>query len=273
MSFGDMVFGVKFAAAGLGIVAAVTTCAAQEGGMSRPADLVKNGSFEVRGQENAWKLPEGWSISRGFGRNGGGGLVFEVSEPLKERKWPEQIADIEPGKIYEFSLWVDANLDSPKGIYATAQFLDGKGKVIASSRTISHGSKKKWGKISARTKRAPDNAKRVRFRILVPDKATGKACFDDVSFTVFKVDPVTVLCSSCYRNEAVNGEPPVVFYAGIDLNDSNCTKDDTDIVFSFDTADGKRARRKASSFDGSDASVEVAVGELKMGEQEKLMLR
>ena len=268
MSFGDMVFGVKFAAAGFGIVAAVTMCAAQEGGTGQPADLVKNGSFEVRGQENVWKLPEGWSISRGFGRNGGGGLVFEVSEPLKERKWPEQIVDVEPGRIYDLSAWVDANLDSPRNIAVVAQFLDKKGKVIASSRTIAHGPKKKWGKISARTKRTPGNANRARIRLLVPDKATGKACFDDVSFTVFKVDPVTVLCSSCYRNEAVNGEPPVVFYAGIDLNDSNCTKDDTDIVFSFDTADGKRARRKASSFDGSDASVEVAVGELKMGEQE-----
>ena len=151
MRFGYMASGVKFAAAGLGIVAAVSTCAAQEGGMGQPADLVKNGSFEVRGQENAWKLPEGWSISRGFGRNGGGGLVFEVSEPLKERKWPEQIVDVEPGRIYDLSAWVDANLDSPRNIAVVAQFLDKKGKVIASSRTIAHGPKKKWGKISART--------------------------------------------------------------------------------------------------------------------------
>ena len=268
MRFCDTVYRVKFAAASFGIVAAVTTCVGQECVPGTSADLVKNGSFEVRGQENAWKLPEGWSISRGFGRNGGGGLVLETSEPVKERCWPEQNVDVEPGKIYDLSAWVDANLDTPRNISVVAQFLDAKGKVIASSRTIAHGPKKKWGKITARTKRTPGNAKWARIRLLVPSKATGKVCFDDISFTVFKVDPVTVLCSSCYRNEAIDGEPPVVFYAGIDLNDSNCTKDDTDIVFSFDTADGKRARRKASGFDGSDASVKVAVGELKMGEQE-----
>ena len=268
MRFCDTVYRVKFAAASFGIVAAVTTCVGQECVPGTSADLVKNGSFEVRGQDNAWKLPEGWSISRGFGRNGGGGLVLETSEPVKERCWPEQNVDVEPGKIYDLSAWVDANLDTPRNISVVAQFLDAKGKVIASSRTIAHGPKKKWGKITARTKRTPGNAKWARIRLLVPSKATGKVCFDDISFTVFKVDPVTVLCSSCYRNEAIDGEPPVVFYAGIDLNDSNCTKDDTDIVFSFDTADGKRARRKASGFDGSDASVKVAVGELKMGEQE-----
>ena len=144
-------------------------------------------------------------------------------------------------------------------------FLNGGGVKVY---TISHGANRKWGKVSARTKRLPDKAKKVRVCLVVPQGAKGKVFFDDVSFRLFKVEPVTAMCSSCYRNEAVIGEPPVVFFAGIDLDDTDCTMENADIVFSFDGTDGTRKRRKASKFDGVDASVEIDPAEMKLGEQE-----
>ena len=60
----------------------------------------------------------------------------------------------------------------------------------------------------------------------------------------------------------------MVFFAGIDLDDTDCTMENADIVFSFDGTDGTRKRRKASKFDGVDASVEIDPAEMKLGEQE-----
>ena len=231
-------------------------------------DFVKNGSFEVRGQEHVWKLPEGWQISRGFGRNGGGGLVFETAEPLKKTVWAEQTFNVESGRVYDLDAYVEGQLDSPNGIYVMAHFLDAEGRKVGFARTISHGANRKWGKVSARTKRLPEKAKKVSICLVVPQGAKGKVFFDDVSFRLFKVEPVTAMCSSCYRNEAVIGEPPVVFFAGIDLDDTDCTMENADIVFSYDGVDGMRKRRKASKFDGIDASVEVDPAEMKLGEQE-----
>ena len=148
-------------------------------------DLVKNGSFEVRGQEHVWKLPEGWHISRGFGRNGGGGLVFETAEPLKKTVWAEQTFDVESGRVYDLDAYVEGQLDSPNGIYVMAHFLDAEGRKVGFARTISHGANRKWGKVSARTKRLPENAKRVRVCLVVPQGAKGKVFFDHTIFIHF----------------------------------------------------------------------------------------
>jgi hypothetical protein len=233
-------------------------------------DFIKNGFFEMRGKEGvqAWKLPKGWRIERGFGRNGGGGLIFETSQRLAEKTYAEQIFDVEPGRVYDLKAWVEGQLDSPKGIFLTANFLNEKGDVVGYARTISHGANKKWGMVSARTKRLPDSARKVRVRIFVPEGSVGRAYFDDIAFTLHKVDPVTTLCSSCYRNETVAGEAPVRFFAGIDLNDSNCAKDDAEIVFSFDAANGRREKRKASAFEGNDVFIDIDPEEMKLGEQE-----
>ncbi|MBO5940002.1 MAG: hypothetical protein J6R18_02255 [Kiritimatiellae bacterium] len=238
-----------------------------EPSFSLKSDYVKNGSFEVRGEENAWKLSEGWKITRGVGRNGGGGLVFETSEKIKKGVFAEQIVDVVPNKVYDFSAWVDAKLDSAKGIYAIAHFLDGNEKMIGFCRTISHGAKRPWGRIWGRSIRLPPQTKKIRLRLCVPSDSIGRVCFDDVTFSPYKVEPVTAVCSSCYRNEAVAGEAPFKLFAGIDLNDVRCTTNDASVYFSFETAEGKKERRKASEFNSSQASVEVDPKELKIGVQ------
>ncbi|MBR4938288.1 MAG: SGNH/GDSL hydrolase family protein, partial [Kiritimatiellae bacterium] len=46
-----------------------------------PDEAIVNGSFESHGEVPAakWKLPDGWKIGSGVGRNGGGGLMFETT--------------------------------------------------------------------------------------------------------------------------------------------------------------------------------------------------
>ncbi|MBQ3097217.1 MAG: hypothetical protein IJC66_03590 [Kiritimatiellae bacterium] len=233
-------------------------------------DCLKNGSFEMREKaaEGTWKLPKGWRFERGFGRNGSGGLVFESSERTTKATWAQQIIDIKPGAVYNLTAWIEGKLDSPKGLFAVAHFLDEKGKMVGSARTISHGANRKWGMVTARTKRLPANARKVRICLYVPDGALGQAFFDDVTFIPFKVEPVTALCTACYRNEVVAGDPSIKFFAGIDLNDSNCTKENSKVVFSFDAADGRRVKRNVPVPDGDAVSVEIDPKELKLGEQE-----
>ena len=45
-------------------------------------------------------------------------------------------------------------------------------------------------------------------------------------------------------------------------------KDDAEIVFSFDAANGGREKRKASAFEGNDVFIDIDPDEMKLGEQE-----
>ena len=255
----------------------LTFCAVADGTKPAPpaassgaVDCVKNGSFEMRGAsgEKCWRLSEGWSIGRGFGRNGSGGLVFESAERREKPSFAEQTVDVEPGRIYDFEAWIDAQIDLAKGINVHVHYLDGNGKRVGGIYTGARPCNKGWGRLWVRTNRLPPDVRQVRIRPIVPEGGAGKVCFDDISFTLHKVEPVTAFCSSCYRDEVAPEDGKVTFHAGIDLNDSGCTSNEVDVVFSFEAADGRRVRRKADRFAGSDASVEVAVEALRMGAQE-----
>ena len=232
------------------------------------ADCVKNGSFEMRGGNQAWTLPEGWSISRGFGRNGSGALVFESAEKRTETVYAEQIVDVIPGKIYDFEAWSDGNMEVTKGLSYSIIFLDAEGKMVGSAYPGAAKCGNGWKRLWVRTKRLPPAARTVRIRTLVPAGGAGKVYFDDISFRLHTVKPITAFCSSRYRNEVETGGGKVGLFAGIDLADCGCGKDDVEVTFAFDAADGKRVGRKAARFDGTDASVEIDADELKMGEQD-----
>lgn len=45
-------------------------------------------------------------------------------------------------------------------------------------------------------------------------------------------------------------------------------KDDAEIVFSFDAANGRREKRKTSAFEGNDVFIDIDPDEMKLGEQE-----
>ena len=236
---------------------------------SRPgADCVKNGSFEMRGGNQAWTLPEGWSISRGFGRNGSGALVFESTGKRTETEYAEQILDVIPGKIYDFEGWSDGNMELQQGLSYSIHFLDADGNMVGSAYPGAAKCGKGWKRLWVRTKRLPPTAVKVRIRTRVPAGGAGKVYFDDISFRLHTVKPITAFCSSRYRNEVETGDGKVELFAGIDLADCGCGKDDVEVTFAFDAADGKRIGRKAARFDGIDASVEIDADELKMGEQE-----
>ncbi len=231
-------------------------------------DVIRNGSFEVRGQESAWTLPKGWRISRGEGMNGGGGLVFECSEKLEQPAKVEQIADIVSGRIYDFEAWVDGAIDCAKGAQVDIQFLDADGKVVDGVYSGTRANNKGWGRLSVRTKRLSAKVRKVRIRPSVPAGAKGRVSFDDISFKPHRVMPVTALCSSHYRNEAGIDDGVVTFFAGIDLADTGCSKDEVDVFFVYENPDGKIIRRKAEYFNGIDASIGIWPAAFKEGPQE-----
>lgn len=239
--------------------AMVAAAGAADGGT---ADCVRNGSFEAGAKH--WQLAEGWSVGRGFGRNGSGGLVYESAAKTEKLVFAEQIVDVLPGKIYDFETWLDA----PKGVSMSIHYLDGDCKRVGGIFSGARSGGKGWVRLWVRTTRLPENVRKVRLRPFVPAGFTGKACFDDISFSLHKVEPVTTICSSCYHDEATPDDGKVTFFAGIDLDDSGCGRDDVDVVFSFDSPSGARVRRKADRFVGMDASVEVEQDDIKMGVQE-----
>ena len=246
------------------LAACVSAMLAVAGAANAPvsAECVRNGSFEAGAKH--WKLADGWSVGRGFGRNGSGGLVFETDVKCEKMVCAEQVVDVIPGKIYDFEAWIDA----PNGATVAIHYLDANGKRVGGIFSGARSSSKGWGRLWVRTKRLPANVRKVRLRPFVKEGMEGKACFDDISFKLHEVEPVTAICSSCYRDEAAPEDGKVTFFAGIDLDDSGCGMGDVDVVFSFDSPSGERVRRKADRFDGYDASVNVAQDDIRMGSQE-----
>ena len=233
-------------------------------------DAVANGSFEISREADpgAWKLPRGWKIARGSGRNGGGGLVFESSGKTTGGEYAEQIADVLPGRIYDFEVWIDGTLDSARGSQVDIHFLDAEGKTVNGVYSGTWGNNRGWGRLSVRTKRLAPNVRKVRIRPRVPASASGRVVFDDISLRPFKVEPLTAMCSSHYRDEAGVDDGVVTFFAGVDLSDTPYGKDDVDVYFAYADPDGTVKRRKAETFNGTDAAIGIWPAALKPGSQD-----
>lgn len=234
------------------------------------SDIVKNGAFEQydKGRLRSWSLGEGWAAGRGLGRNGGGGLEFTSAETLAKPAFAEQILDIAPGRIYDFEAWVDGELEGGKGAQVDIQFLDRNGRTVMGTYSGTRANNQGWGRLQVRTRRLPESVCKVRLRPYVPAGAKGRVAFDDISLRQFRVQPVTALCSSHYRNEASVDDGVVTFHAGIDLADSGCSREDVRVFFSYEAPDGRKVRRRAERFDGTDASIGLWPAALRVGTQE-----
>lgn len=99
---------------------------------------------------------------------------------------------------------------------------------------------------------------------------SGSPCADakgSVCGTV-AADPITVFCSSHYRNETGVENSQITFFAGIDISKTGYRQDQIRVHFTFESAEGKTVRKRAKHFDGTTASIGIWLTELKIGRQD-----
>ena len=234
----------------------------------RPNEAVKNGAFEIfkDGKPVGWELPMGWSASRGPGRNGGGGLEFSCAEPLKEPSEAVQLSrDVVPGKVYDFESYVLSELEDGAAATVGIQFLDGQGKNVLGAYSGSCPNKQGWRRLSVRTKRLPPDVRTLRIFPRVGAHGCGRVAFDDISLKVVEMNPLTAFVTTAYRDELADEDGFIRLCGGADLADSGERAEDVEAFFTWTTAAGVETRRKAMTFDGTDAVLEVAVKDIPQG--------
>ena len=111
----------------------------------------------------------------------------------------------------------------------------------------------------------PQNAKSAVIRIYVTGDSQGKVCWDNVVVRRVEVKPVKFVCTSAYRSMAAEGS--VRFYAALSVPDDMVDKARS-VFFSWKNSNGKQMRAKAQACALSEASIELAVGDMELGQQE-----
>lgn len=234
----------------------------------RPNEAVKNGAFEIftDGKPDGWELPMGWTASRGPGRNGGGGLEFSCTEPLKESSEAVQLSqDVVPGKVYDFEAYVSSELEDGAAATVGIQFLDGQGKAVLGAYSGSCPNKQGWRRLSVRTKRLPPDVRTLRIFPRIGAHGCGRVAFDDISLKVVEMNPLTAFVTTAYRDELADEDGFIRLCGGADLADSGERAEDVEAFFTWTTAGGAETRRKAKAFDGTDAVLAVAAKEIPQG--------
>lgn len=234
----------------------------------RPDEAVKNGAFEIftDGKPVGWELPMGWTASRGSGRNGGGGLEFSCKEPLEEPSEAVQLSqNVVSGKVYDFEAYVTSELEDGAAATVGIQFLDGQGKSVLGAYSGSCPNKQGWRRLSVRTKRLPPEVRTLRIFPRVGAHGCGRVAFDDISLKVVEVNPLTAFVTTAYRDELADEDGFIRLCGGADLADSGERAEDVEAFFTWTTAAGAVTRRKAMTFDGTDAILEVAAKDVPQG--------
>ena len=235
---------------------------------SCPNEAVKNGAFELLGDGKpvGWELSKGWSAARGIGRNGGGGLEFSCQDPLKEPSEAVQLSfDIVPGKVYDFEAYVSAELENGAEATVGIWFLDDQGKNVLGAYSGSCPNKQGWKRLSVRTKRLPANVRTVRVFPRIGVHGCGRVAFDDISLRAVEMAPLTAFVTTAYRDELADDDGSVRLCGGADLADVGMSPDEVEAFFTWTDLRGKEERQKATSFDGTDAILEVSAMELPHG--------
>ena len=225
------------------------------------AELLTNGSFEdvKDGRLVGWNLPQYYSFDARGGMNGTHGVAFENGGDKEFYSYPSQNVPFEPGKRYEFSIWVKTeNLTKNMGLCIEWFDVDGKwmsGSYAGQGTAGTHD----WIKVACATPPIPSEAKAVRIAFVVQKGGLGKVWFDDISVKPLERPVFGGLYSSAYRNLAADGK--VRFHAAVNLKEHVGAT----VQFRYKDAGGDMRRAKPTRLTGNAAIFEIEAAHLAKG--------
>jgi hypothetical protein len=223
---------------------------------------LENPQFECG---DGWKLLEGYQIDPNGGRNGGGALLCERTDPNKYPVLGQHIC-LNPGVRYKFCVWVKTE-NIAKGDHGGAticvEYLK-NGKWLTGEYPPGVEGTKDWTRVEFAST-VPVEADSARLALYLRAKATGKAWFDDVTIelekprmSVYMIQPPMETISP------TNGR----ILLGVNLDGFFCkppdTINETDIVSRVEVlGNGKIVREMSSPV--RDGRISVDVGQLPEG--------
>ena len=195
-------------------------------------------------------------------------MVLEV-KPGEKVEWPNgDRFPVEPGEAYAYEAWMKTDglrVQENRALCLGFAGVDSTGKVVLNSGAVritdNAVEKDGWYRVVCTTKVMPETAVQGFFYIWSAD-CEGIAYVDDIRLRPCAVNPVDVLLSSAFRDEAWTGD--VILRAAYSANPLKHPRDSLECVLSCRTAEGDR-RLFPGALAGGIAQAKVAVSELAYG--------
>ena len=199
---------------------------------------VLNAGFEEAGDKG---LPLSWTGATdvyqrddAVAHSGGASLRFVNTDPDHYVLCSQRI-DLEPGRMYESSVWVKTEGVEGKDSGATIclEWSDADGKYLGGSYPGGVKGDSDWTLVRGLSSRVPENAVSCSVTCYVRKGMTGTAWWDDVSVARAREDPLrTVLLEPNYRGEiADDGPKKARIRAVVDLRDYDLDLEDVSLTW------------------------------------------
>lgn len=146
--------------------------------MGVPPPVVTNANFEQGAA--GWRLPKGFRVEPGAGRNGTGGLVFERTDASRYELASQRL-DLRPGVLYRFRAWVRTeNVRGDESGGTLCVEFSGGGRYIGGA--FPHGLRgtRDWTAVEGTVVRPPE-ADQCTLSLYLRRGMTGRVWFDDVA--------------------------------------------------------------------------------------------
>ncbi|HNX04613.1 MAG TPA: glycoside hydrolase family 2 TIM barrel-domain containing protein [Opitutales bacterium] len=231
---------------------------------------VLNTSFEEydNGKPVGWTLGGKFGISKGAGHNGSGGLFWESDKPCgKLHVATQRIQGVKKGDIIEFSALARKEgfkTASSQGAVFSVEMRDSNDKWIrALYATMKRDQPDGEWTLIRSSGLVPDNAESAVIQIYVSGDSEGRVSWDNLVVRKVETKPVSFLCTSAYRNLAVDGK--VDLHAATKIPDGTVGKPSG--FFTWRDSDGNDVCTPAEVLSDGEASITLDVSKLAMGEQ------
>ncbi|MCX6992469.1 MAG: carbohydrate binding domain-containing protein [Kiritimatiellaeota bacterium] len=211
-----------------------------------------------------WKLLEGYQIDPKGGRNGGGALFYERTDPAKYPLLGQDIS-LQPGIRYKFGVWVKTECVANESGGATIclEFYK-NGKWIAGQYPAGIEGTKDWTRVES-VGTVPADAERAELELYLRPQAMGKAWFDDVTIEPEKPRMITYMIQPAM--ESISSKDGHVLL-GLYLDSFYCKLPDTikeaDLIVRVEALSGGKVVSETASFI-KDGRIAADVGRLPEG--------
>lgn len=188
-------------------------------------NLAVNPGFEAKAANGQ---PEGWSGPTAVYsqvtdpiHTGSGALQFVNPDATRYALCTQRLP-LEPGKMYEFSVWVKCEdvVGEDSGATICLEWYGADEKYLGGSYPSGIKGTQDWTQVRGLTGRVPENAARCSVACYVRKGMTGKAWWDDVEVRQWLEPPLqTMLLKPNYRGIITPGSGPIELSAQLRLDD------------------------------------------------------